>query len=580
MEDSGTTTFLDYVVFAVLLAFSSAIGIYYGCKTKRRTTKDYLIAGGDMHWFPISLSLLASFFSAVGMLGIPSEVYTYGFGYLFHLIGMWTMMLLAAKVYAPIFYATRLTSANEYLELRFSSGVRLLGCILLIFQYVLYLSVVLYAPSLALKAVANVPLTVSILVTGAVCTFYTTLGGMRAVIWTDVLQCTIMVAGMIFVVISGVINVGGVANVIKRAERGNRTTMNWNPDPTVRSTVWTYGIGGIFALLQNWTTSQVSVQRFLSARSLQHVKKALYFNILLLTTVILLCVTTGIVMYAVYADCDPKSAGQIMSNDQIVPYFVVTKLGHLKGITGVYMAVLMSGSLSTASSGLNSLAAVTLEDIIKRINPTLSDRMASIWTKVCSCFYGIMVVVFAFLVSYAGSMVLQLAVSIFGVLASPQLGIFTLGMLVPRATSKGAYAGAVTGTLLTAWLAFGALLYPPDRQPAPVSIYKCPMNSTVANFTSWESAIVSKKFKEHDFPLAKFHSISYMYFSLFGIVVTYFVGWLVTVCGCNQSAEDVNPALLYDYKSAFLSCLPNFCRPKKSHYDVTDSWEMKEMIQK
>ena len=114
MEDVNATTAWDYVVFAVLLALSSVIGIYYGCKKKRRrTTKEYLIAGGDMHWFPISLSLMATFFSAVGMMGVPSEVYTYGFSFLFHLIGFLTMMVLAAKVYAPIFYATRITSANE-----------------------------------------------------------------------------------------------------------------------------------------------------------------------------------------------------------------------------------------------------------------------------------------------------------------------------------------------------------------------------------------------------------------------------------------------------------------------------------
>ena len=113
MEGPGGVTIWDYVVFGVMLLLSSIIGIYYGWKNKTKSAKDYLIAGGDMHWFPISLSLLATFFSAVGLMGIPSEVYTYGLTFLFHLIGFATTMIVAANVYAPIFYRTRITSANE-----------------------------------------------------------------------------------------------------------------------------------------------------------------------------------------------------------------------------------------------------------------------------------------------------------------------------------------------------------------------------------------------------------------------------------------------------------------------------------
>ena len=112
MEDAITVTVLDYVVFAVLLVLSSTIGIYYGCLQKT-STKDFLLAGGDMHWFPVSLSLMATFYSAVGMMGVPSGVYTFGFSFIVRLIGFWVTLVLAAKVYAPIFYATRITSANE-----------------------------------------------------------------------------------------------------------------------------------------------------------------------------------------------------------------------------------------------------------------------------------------------------------------------------------------------------------------------------------------------------------------------------------------------------------------------------------
>ena len=113
MEKHITVTVWDYIIFAVVLTLSSIIGIYYGCKMKAKSAREYLVAGGNMHWFPISLSLLATYFSAVGLMGIPAEVYTYGSAYLFRLLGFTTTMLIAAHIYAPIFYKSKITSANE-----------------------------------------------------------------------------------------------------------------------------------------------------------------------------------------------------------------------------------------------------------------------------------------------------------------------------------------------------------------------------------------------------------------------------------------------------------------------------------
>eukprot|EP00795_Rhopilema_esculentum_P011646 gene11646-21891_t len=520
----------DYVIFGVMLASSSIIGIYYGCKAKGRSTKEYLIAGGSMHWFPISMSLLASFFSAVGLMGIPAEVYTYGVSFIFRLIGFATSMILAANVYAPIFYKSRITSANEYLEMRFSSGVRLLGCILLILQYVLYLSVVLFAPSLALEAVAGVPLATSVLATGVVCTFYTTLGGMKAVIWTDMLQAAIMTVGMVTLIVFGVSEVGGLGNVMEIAARGKRTVL-----------------------------------------------KALYVNLIYLTIMIIICCSAGLVTFAVFADCDPRSARLIASNDQVIPYYVVSRLGRFPGVSGLFMACLMSGALSTLSSGLNSLAAVTLEDIVKRIKPDIKDGTATLVTKVAACMYGVLVVGLTFAISYSGTMVLQLAVSIFGVVASPQFGMFTLGMLIPKATSVGAYVGTATGVLSTAWLAGGALIFRPDKKPLPVSVYKCWSNSTMGNFTTWESGIVQNKVTQSSSPIAKFHAISYMYYSVFSIIVTFGVGLLVTLLCSHGDPEKINPDLLYDYKSALRSCLPKCCRREKKRHFHDSELEMENL---
>eukprot|EP00112_Aurelia_sp_Birch-Aquarium-sp1_P023617 Seg7099.1 transcript_id=Seg7099.1/GoldUCD/mRNA.D3Y31 product="Sodium-coupled monocarboxylate transporter 2" protein_id=Seg7099.1/GoldUCD/D3Y31 len=103
----------DYIVFGVMLASSSVIGIYYGIKSRHKSTKEYLTAGGNMHWFPISLSIFASFFSAVGLMGVPAEVFTYGIQFYAHIIGFVLTMIISATIFAPVFYRNRITSANE-----------------------------------------------------------------------------------------------------------------------------------------------------------------------------------------------------------------------------------------------------------------------------------------------------------------------------------------------------------------------------------------------------------------------------------------------------------------------------------
>eukprot|EP00112_Aurelia_sp_Birch-Aquarium-sp1_P003761 Seg1422.13 transcript_id=Seg1422.13/GoldUCD/mRNA.D3Y31 product="Sodium-coupled monocarboxylate transporter 2" protein_id=Seg1422.13/GoldUCD/D3Y31 len=598
-----TLSVADYLVFALMLLLSSAIGIYYGWKGKQTSTKEYLTAGGSMHWMPISISLLASFVSAVALMGIPSEIYTYGIEYFITYLSFVAMLMLSAQVYAPIFYQTKVTSANEYLEKRFSRGVRLVGCILFILQYVLYLAVVIFAPSLALQAVAGVPMAASIISTGAVCTFYTTLGGMRGVVWTDVFQACIMMLGLIVVIVVGSNEVGGIINVLYIAQKGNRTTLfDFDPDPTVRNTFWTLVVGGTFSLIPNWTTSQVVVQRFLSASSLKSVKKALYYNVLFLFIFVGCCCMAGLVMYAVYADCDLRAIKIIKSNDQIIPYFVIHKLGHLKGIPGIYVACLFSGALSTASSGLNSLTAVTLEDIVKWRHPDISDSKATLVSKFIACGYGITVIAFAFLVSTVGSMVLQLAYSITGIIGAPNFGLFTLGMFCARANSKGAYTGVITGLILTTWIALGAIMYPGDKQPAPIYVHKeqcvnmgfsinaiCkgvnPTNTSMVNTTMISSTLASTtssaalcnttinglvpySYTPKGVPLAKLYSLSHLWYGAIGAAATVLIGIIVSYATSRAEDDETDPSLLFDYKAAFWQMVPKKWRKKQFTYDI------------
>ncbi|CAB4012240.1 sodium-coupled monocarboxylate transporter 1-like [Paramuricea clavata] len=192
-----------------------------------------------------------------------------------------------------------------------------------------------------------------------------------------------MVAGLITVFIVGTVNVGGFDKVWQiNKDRGRLTFFDFNPDPTIRNTFWTLTIGGAFTVMFPWTASQAAVQRFLASKSVKSAQNALWLNIPGLIFVVMLCCLDGLVIFAVYADCDLRKSKKVTSNDQVLPYFVIDKLGYLTGVPGLFMACLFSGTLSTASSGINSLITVTLEDVVRKRWTDLSDYEATKLSKI------------------------------------------------------------------------------------------------------------------------------------------------------------------------------------------------------
>ncbi|XP_066932153.1 sodium-dependent multivitamin transporter-like [Clytia hemisphaerica] len=266
----------DYVVFALMLVGSSLIGLYHGWKGSRvkEDTTDYLLAGRNMGWLPLFVSIVGSFLSAISLLGIPSEIYTYGGQFFLTIASFWVVMPLCIFIFAPLYRNIGITSANEYLELRFSRPVRIFGGVLFILQTVMYLSVVMYAPSLALEAVAGLRLEISLVVTVIICNIYTTIGGMKGVIWTDVFQTCIILIGLIVVLIIGTTQVGSFGDVIKIASDGGRTDIfRFDADPSIRNTFWGFIFGYTFTLMPFFCCGQICVQRYLSAKSNETITK-------------------------------------------------------------------------------------------------------------------------------------------------------------------------------------------------------------------------------------------------------------------------------------------------------------------
>ncbi|XP_032636013.1 sodium-dependent multivitamin transporter isoform X2 [Chelonoidis abingdonii] len=427
-------TVADYTVFVLLLVFSSAIGLFYALSGGRqRTVQEFLLANRSMSFLPVALSLLATFQSAVAILGVPAEIYRFGTEYWFLGCCYFLGLLIPAHVFIPVFYRLHLTSTYEYLELRFNKAVRVCGTVTFIFQMVIYMGVVLYAPALALNAVTQFDLWGAVLTMGLVCTLYTTLGGLKAVIWTDVFQTLVMFAGQLAVIVVGTIKVGSMGRVWQlAADQGKISGIDLNPDPFERHTFWTLAIGGVFMMLSLYGVNQAQVQRYLSSRTEREAVLSCYAVFPCQQVVLCLSCLTGLVMFAYYQEHPLTAAQSQASSDQLVLYFVMDVLKDLPGLPGLFVACLFSGSLSTISSAFNSLATVTMEDLIHPYFPGLRESRATLLSKLLALSYGLLCLGMAYLSSMMGPM-LQAAISIFGMVGGPLLGLFCLGMFFPCA---------------------------------------------------------------------------------------------------------------------------------------------------
>ncbi|KAM6179248.1 sodium-dependent multivitamin transporter [Erethizon dorsatum] len=565
-DTPGTTpvfSVVDYVVFALLLLLSLAIGLYHACHGwGRHTVGQLLMADRKMSCFPVALSLLATFQSAVAILGVPSEIYRFGTEYWFLGCCYFLGLLIPAHVFIPVFYRLHLTSAYEYLELRFNKAVRICGTVTFIFQMVIYMGVVLYAPSLALNAVTGFDLWLSVLTLGIVCTIYTALGGLKAVIWTDVFQTLVMFLGQVAVIIVGSAKVGGMGRVWDVAsQHGLISGIDLNPDPFVRHTFWTLAFGGVFMMLSLYGVNQAQVQRYLSS----HTEKAAVLSCYAVFPCqqIALCISCliGLVMFAYYQEFPLSSQQAQAAPDQFVLYFVMDLLKGLPGLPGLFVACLFSGSLSTISSAFNSLATVTMEDLIQPWFPEFSETRAIMLSRSLAFGYGLLCLGMAYISSQMGSL-LQAAISIFGMVGGPLLGLFCLGIFFPCANPSGAIVGLLAGLIMAFWIGIGSLVTSMGSGTAAslpnVSIFSLPINLTCATVTTLMPLTTLSK----PTGLQRFYSLSYLWYSAHNSTTVIVVGLIVSLLTGGMRGRTLNPQTIYPVLPRLLALLPLSCQKR------------------
>lgn len=213
-------SFLDYFFFILVLIVSIVIGLCYA--RKQKVFDEYLFGGKKLGVLPISFSLAATSVSGTSIIGQSMEVYAYGTHNWIGLVSALIRVLLAHYWFLPVFYELQLTSSFQYLEMRFDKSVKLIASALFVLTGFTIISLTIYVPSLALQEVTGINLYVIIVTIGFICIWYTAIGGIRAVIWTDVFQCILILAASITIMFVGLNSVGGIENVIESLRRGGR----------------------------------------------------------------------------------------------------------------------------------------------------------------------------------------------------------------------------------------------------------------------------------------------------------------------------------------------------------------------
>ncbi|XP_064456511.1 sodium-coupled monocarboxylate transporter 1-like isoform X2 [Ornithodoros turicata] len=533
----------DYVVFGGLLCASSAIGIYYAIKaTRNKSSADHYVRGHSMSATSVSLSLLAIAASPLTLLGTPTEMYVFGAQFWVVVFSYLITIPVTAFVFVPIYHNNKVTSCYEYLELRFNHILRTVCSVGSGIQTVVYTSIVLYGPALALQAVTGMDVWISVLSVGAACTFYTSLGGISAVVMADVFMSSVKYGSILLIAVKGTMDVGGIEEVFRKAMQSGRLHIDdFRADPTVRHSVWSLVFGSSVLWLTLYAVNQGWVQKYISMRDAQTTRRALWVNLVGIIALQTILSFVGLVIYAKYSDCDPLATKMISSADQLAPLHVMDTLGAIPGLSGFFVAGLFSGGLTSGAAAISSMATTTVEDIVKSyIKPDISDRAALVLMKILTILLGVTIVVMVYVSQQLGG-IMQAGLTVLAIVGGPVFGVFCLGIFVPFANSTGAIVGLFSGVATVCWISIAAFIKKPMYPMPPVSVDGC--LDLYFNVTG-NLALPSTDILRHNSNIEYIYRISYFWYGPIGTILVLVVGTLVSLATGPTKLTAVDEKLL------------------------------------
>ncbi|HLE57301.1 MAG TPA: sodium/solute symporter, partial [Rhodothermia bacterium] len=348
-----------------------------------------------------------------------------------------------ALIIVPLIRRLNLTSTYEYLEMRFHVAVRLMGSVLsVVYQLGARMSVVLFLPALALSAVTGVEVVPSILVMGVIATLYTVLGGIKAVIWTDVVQVIVLLGGALLCLVIIITSIdGGFFGLVDIVTADDKTRVfEFRPDLTIPS-VWLFLILAVADTI-TWPRDQVMVQRVLSTKSDREAGFSVWTLAAIVAPGSMLFFSLGTALYGFYK-VNPEKLSPLLDLDATFPFFIASELP--PGVTGLIIAALFAASMSTLDSSMNSVATVIVVDFYQRFKKNATDHASLVWAKWLTALTGVFGTGFALILSrYSMPSLFDTFIMLTGLLGGGFGGVYALGMFTRRATWQGAIVGIFT----------------------------------------------------------------------------------------------------------------------------------------
>ncbi|UUO07823.1 sodium:solute symporter [Blastopirellula sp. J2-11] len=448
-----------WVNWAVLIAYLAAmVGIGGYFSRSESSGEDFFLAGGRIPWWAAGLSIYGTQLSAITFMAVPALALAPD-GNWTKIVGGWTTLLMAPLIvyfYLPLFRRLQVQTAYQYLERRFHLSVRLIASLIFIAFQVGRMGIVLLLPAVAIAAATGSNVLVAVILMGTLATIYTVLGGMEAVIWTDVVQVIVLIGGALLCLAVSIFEIGGPMQLYELASSADKLTIfTWSATPSEPST-WVLLVGFFFINLIAYTTDQTVVQRYLTTPDEKSAARSIWLNGLMTIPTGFLFLLLGTSLWGFY-QLHPEIASPGKA-DQVVPWFVMQQLP--AGVAGLVIAAIFAAAMSSLDSSMNSIASAIVNDFWLRLagpaKPSAEIRVARLLTLLIGILGTSMALVMAVLniTSLFDYFNLML-----GMLGGGLSGIFLLAVFTTRANWIGALVGLAAGAAATAMVQFDSTLH-------------------------------------------------------------------------------------------------------------------------
>jgi solute:Na+ symporter, SSS family len=435
-------TWLDYVVIGGYLLAITAFGSYFA--RFQRTTRDYFLTGQSVPWWAICFTIVATETSTLTFISVPATAYASDMTFLQLVLGYVIGRVIISAIFIPAYFRGDLMTSYELLQRRFGSRVKNLSAILFLITRSLADGIRLFATALVIAVVTHVPVTPAVVILGAAMIVYTVRGGASAVIWTDVVQLFVYVAGALVVFTSLLMLIpGGWAEVVRvGTAAGKFRLLNMSAVLSQPYTLWAGVIGGIALTLSTHGTDQYLVQRLLAARSSQEASRGLILSGFLVFAQFVMFLIIGVMLFTYYQHVPlPRT---LVRNDELLPTFVVTSLSH--GAAGFIVAAIVAAALSPS---LNAMAATTVNDFYLKYFRKDPDeatlmKVSRRWTVI----WGVVQIGVALGAQWMQRSVLDAGLAVLSYASGSVLGAFLLGTLAPSVEEGPAFIGMLAGLIV------------------------------------------------------------------------------------------------------------------------------------